>query len=475
MPALSENRTAMESREALHDRFGRNTVFDVLLRFSGDNAALAAAITAITDAGARVGNIDFTAAADKVFNYRLQVFTSGDAQMAAAKAALEKTAGFEVTAVLDAAMEAHRGGSTYIKSRIPIRTNTDLRIVYTPGVARVCKAIEAKPELARTYTGIGKRIAICTDGTAILGLGNIGTVAGLPVMEGKAAIFAEFAGLSAEAVLINTRDSDDFVHVMETIAGSYGAIQVEDVKAPECFAITRELDRRLDIPVMHDDQHGTATIVLAGLFSALKQIGKKMGDLRCAISGAGAAGTAIADLLVHCGIADVVLVDSRGIVEESRGDLNEEKKALARRTNKGKIKGSLADALKGRELFIGVSQPNIVTQDMVRSMAPRPLVFPLANPVSEISRPDALAAGAALYADGRIMNNALAYPGLFRGALEAGAKIFTLEMLIAAAEALVTLVPPGQLLPEMMDPATHEAVAAATVRAAAKSGTAINR
>jgi malate dehydrogenase (oxaloacetate-decarboxylating) len=371
----------------------------------------------------------------------------------------------------DAAMESHRGGACEVRSRSPIRSNTDLRIVYTPGVARVCKAIQADPAKARVFTNIANRVAVVTNGTAILGLGDIGPVAGLPVMEGKAAIFWEFAGLSADPVLIDTHDPDEFVFVMERIACGYGAIQVEDVKAPECFGITGELDRRLPIPVLHDDQHGTATVVLAGLYGALKQTGRRIQDIRCVMSGAGAAGTAVADLLLAAGVPDVVLADSRGVLYRGRpGGMNPHKQALAQRTNRDNVKGTLADAMKGRNLFIGVSQPNIVTQAMVKSMEARPLIFAMANPVSEIGRDDALAAGAALYADGRMVNNALAYPGLFRGALDSGVRFFTVEMLSAAADALAHLVAPGELMPEMMDPATHKAVAAAVVEAARQPG-----
>jgi len=451
----------------MQDRFQRNIVFGVRVALADGEDSMAAVMGAVKSADARCGLIALVEERRDCVVYDLQVFTTGDAQIVAAETAVKALPGVEVLEVVDMAMELHRGGSTVVKSRVPIMSNTDLRIVYTPGVARVCRAIEAKPELAREYTGVGNKIAIVTNGTAILGLGDIGCLAGLPVMEGKAAIFAEFANVSAEPVLIDTRDPDEFIRVMEKIACGYGAIQVEDVKAPECFKITRELDRRLPIPVLHDDQHGTATIVLAGLCSALKKTGKRIEDMTAAISGAGAAGTAIADLLIAAGVPDVVLVDSVGILHRGRTErMNPEKEALVERTNKENVSGSLADAMKGRELFIGVSQPDIVTRDMVRSMAPDPIVFPLANPVSEISKGDALAAGAAVYADGRMMNNAIAYPGLFRGAMESGAEKFTMEMLMAAAETLAGIVPENELLPEMMDNATHMSVVEAVKKAA---------
>ncbi|MDP6545791.1 MAG: malic enzyme-like NAD(P)-binding protein [Phycisphaerae bacterium] len=457
----------MLSQQAMQDRYQRNIVFGVRVALTDGEDAMAAILAAINAADARCGLITLAEERHGSVLHDLQIFTTGDEQMARTQKAIEDIEGVELIEVVDLAMELHRGGSTHVKSRVPIKSNTSLRIVYTPGVARVCLAIEAEPELAWEYTGIGNKIAIVTNGTAILGLGDIGCLAGLPVMEGKAAIFAEFAGISAEPVLIDTHDPDEFVHVMEKIACGYGAIQVEDVKAPECFKITRELDKRLKIPVLHDDQHGTASIVLAGLVSAIKKTGKKMEDMTTVISGAGAAGTAIADVLTAAGIPDVVLVDSVGIIHRGRTErMNAEKEALAERTNKENISGTLADAMKGRELFIGVSQPDIVTGDMVRSMAADPVLFPLANPVSEISKDDALDAGAAIYADGRMMNNAIAYPGLFRGAMEARAEKFTMEMLMAAAEALADMVPENELLPEMMDRNTHLGVATAVKKAA---------
>jgi malate dehydrogenase (oxaloacetate-decarboxylating) len=281
-------------------------------------------------------------------------------------------------------------------------------------------------------------------------------------MEGKAAIFWEFVRISAEPILVSTKDPKEFIFVMEKIAGTFGAIQIEDVAAPECFEITRTLDERLPIPVFHDDQHGTATIVTAGLYSALRRTGKRMEDITCVISGAGAAGTAIADLLTRAGVKDIVLCDRAGAIYRGRKDhMNSEKVALAERTNPRNVKGTLAQAMKGRELFIGVSQAKLVSQDMVRSMAKDPIVLALANPISEISVAEAYEAGAALAADGRMMNNALAYPGIFRGALDSRARSITIDMMMAAAAALAKAVPEGGFMPEMMDPNTHKAVAEA--------------
>ena len=450
----------MASTQALHDRFGRNIIFGLQVRLADGENPLGKLIETIAAGDGRVGQIDLIEPHSGKIDYQIQVFVRSDQQMEQLRSAVAAIAGVEVLAVLDLAMESHRGGACEMRSRCAIRSNTDLRMVYTPGVARVCKAIEARPELARTYTNIPNKVAIATNGTAILGLGDIGCLAGLPVMEGKGAIFWEFVKISAEPVLIQTKDADEFINVMEKIAIGYGAIQVEDVAAPECFRITRELDKRLSIPVMHDDQHGTATVVMAGLYSALAKTGKKMGDIRCVMSGAGAAGTAIADLLMHQGAADVVLCDRTGAIHRGRKEgMNPEKADLAERTNKDNFKGTLADAMKGRDLFIGVSQANIVSRDMVRSMAKDPIIFALANPVSEVSRPDALEAGCSIYADGRMMNNALAYPGIFRGALDMGAEVIGIEMVVAAAKKLAELAGPNNLMPEMMDPATHQGVA----------------
>lgn len=456
----------MGSLQAWQDRLDRPIVFELVFQVIGQADPKGSLIHAVRETGARVTDVGVDEIDEDTDDLicRMTLFTTGDAQIAAARKAAEGVEGVKVLEVVDVAMEAHRGGACEMTAP-PIETNTDLRIVYTPGVARVCKAIQADPELAYEFTNIHNTVAIVTNGTAILGLGDIGNVAGMPVMEGKSAIFYNFAHISAVPILVDTKDPDEFIETVARIAPTFGAIQVEDVKAPECFRITRELDERLPIPVMHDDQHGTGTIVLAGLYSALKKAGKKMQNIRCAISGAGASGTGITDLLQQAGIGDVILCDSKGIVSRGREGLNEEKIALAERTNKENRKGTLADAMKGADLFIGCSQPNLVSQDMVRSMAEKPVLFPLANPVSEISRSDAKAGGASIYADGRQMNNAIAYPGMFRGAMNARARSITFKMMMAAAKALADLVRDNALLPEMMAPATHAAVAQAVAEA----------
>jgi malate dehydrogenase (oxaloacetate-decarboxylating) len=462
----------MGSLQALQDRFVRPTVFTLRLAISQGRLddALAGIVSAVAQSGTKIQSMSLAEIdADQVM-YDLALLSTDD-RITRVKESCSGIDGVKVRCVLDMSFESHRGGACEMRSRRPIKSNTDLRIVYTPGVGRVCKAIEADAALAREFTNVANKVAICTNGTAILGLGDIGALAGLPVMEGKSAIFWEFAGISAEPVLIDTKDADEFINVMEKLACGFGAIQVEDVAAPECFKITRELDRRLKIPVMHDDQHGTATVVLAGLYSYLRKSGRKMTDLSCVISGAGAAGTAIADVLMLAGIADVVVLDRRGAIHRGRVEgMNPEKQMLAERTNKANQKGGIAEIMKGKELFIGVSQADLVSKDMVRSMAKDPIVMALANPVGEISVQDAYEAGAALAADGRMVNNALAYPGMFRGALDANTDMITMEMLMAAAKALGDMAHGEALMPEMMDPAVHKAVADA-VRGTAGKGT----
>jgi len=461
----------MATSEAIHDRFQLNTPFAVQLKSADGKDPTADVCDAVRRAEGKVSEMLLADFSEGALTYEMTVFTSGDEHAKKIRSALNALDGIKVLSFVDLAMESHRGGACEVRARCKIESNTDLRVVYTPGVARICKAIQADPKLARTYTNVANKVAIVTNGTAILGLGDIGPLAGLPVMEGKAAIFWNFARVSAEPLLIDTKNTEEFISITEKLACGFGAIQIEDVAAPECFRITRELDKKLPVPVFHDDQHGTATIVLTGLYSALKRTGQDISQMRCVMSGAGAAGTAIADLLLRTGVEDVVLCDSAGAIYQGRQEnMNDEKRALAEWTNKQNVKGSLSDAMKGMNLFVGVSRPNIVSEEMVASMAAGPIVFALANPVSEISQADALRGGASVYADGRTINNALAYPGIFRGALDAEADSITIEMMVAAAHALSDIVPEGELMPEMMDPGTHVAVAEAVEEAAKSNG-----
>lgn len=364
-----------------------------------------------------------------------------------------------ITDGVDRIIELHRRGSIEVVSRVPLKSQTDLRMLYTPGVASVCEGVKKNPAMAWEMTGICDRVAIVTNGTAVLGLGNIGLLPSLPVMEGKAAILAEFVGVSGFPVLIDTKDIDAFVEVVVLIASSFGAIQLEDVSAPACFQIEEKLRDKLKIPVFHDDQHGTATIVLAALMSALKQLGRTPEECSVLMLGAGAAGYAVSLMLHEFGIGDIVVYDSKGAIHLGRREnMNPYKQRLAK-INKNNQSCCFAEAFAGKDIFIGLSRPNIVSKAMIGSMTKNPIVFPLSNPIGEISKEEAIQAGAAIAADGRDINNALAYPGIFRGALDARATEINMSMKLAAAEELANMALPNELLPDILDRAVHKQVA----------------
>ena len=345
------------------------------------------------------------------------------------------------------ALELHRahGGKLEVRSKVPVITREDLSRVYTPGVGQVSIEIGKDPAKAYEYTLKKNTVAVVSDGSAILGLGNLGAKAAIPVMEGKAILFKEFAGVDAFPICLDTQDTEEIIKAVKQIAPVFGAINLEDISAPRCFEIERRLQAELDIPVMHDDQHGTAVVVLAGLINALKVRGSKKEEVRIVCSGAGAAGTAVTKILLAYGCRDIVVVDSRGAVCEGQVDLSEEKRELAMITNPRKVQGSLAEVIRGADIFIGVSRAGLLTREMVASMAPRPIIFALANPVPEIMPDVARAAGAFIVATGRSdfpnqVNNVLGFPGLFRGALDNKIGQFTDAMFLAAAEALAACV-----------------------------------
>lgn len=366
------------------------------------------------------------------------------------------------------------------------RTKADSRealsLAYTPGVAAPCLEIQKDINKSYELTRRWNTVAVVTDGTAVLGLGDIGPEAGMPVMEGKCLLFKEFGGVDAIPLCIRSKDVDEIVNTVALLAGSFGGINLEDISAPRCFEIERRLKERCDIPVFHDDQHGTAVIMLAGLMNALKVVGKKLGDVKIVTSGAGAAGIAIIKLLVSVGAGNVVMTDRRGAIYSGREDLNCAKAEIAAVTNKNLEKGSLSDVIRGADVFIGVSAPGVLTQDMVASMAKDAIVFACANPTPEIFPDEAKAAGAAIVSTGRSdypnqINNVLAFPGIFRGALDARASDINDQMKIAAAEALAGMVSEDQLsrehiLPQAFDEGVGAAVAAAVKAAAEKSGAA---
>jgi len=374
---------------------------------------------------------------------------------------------------LDDILRLHRGGKTRMVSRLKLETIEQLRQVYTPGVARVSKMIEADPSLVYDYTSIGDTVAVITNGTAVLGLGDIGVLGAMPVMEGKSVIFMEMVDIAAVPLLVQSHDPRRVIEAVEAISPTFGAILLEDIAAPACFEIEDELKRRLDMPVFHDDQHGTACVVLAALISALKITGKRKEDLRVVFNGAGAAASAVARFLLKFGVGDVVLCDRAGAVYRGRTEnMNPAKEKIAGETNRGNQRGALAEVIRGKDVFIGLSVAGILTKDMVRSMAPGPIIFAMANPVPEIWPEEALQAGAAAAEDGRHVNNALGFPGIFRGTLDARARQINEEMKIAASSALAELAPEGELVPDFMDKSVHRAVADAVAAAARRTGVA---
>lgn len=364
-------------------------------------------------------------------------------------------------------------GKIEVISRAPIETREDLSLAYTPGVAQPCLEIAKDPELSYKLTRRSNLVAVITDGTAVLGLGDIGGLAGMPVMEGKCCLFKEFGGVDAFPLCVKSKDPDEIVRTIELISDSFGGINLEDISAPRCFEIEAKLKERLDIPVFHDDQHGTAIVVGAAMMNAVKCAGKNLSEITVVINGAGSAGIAIGKFLLKLGIGDLIMVDISGILNRGEEYTNTAHAEMSRLSNKNNIKGTLADALRGADVFVGVSKPNLVTPEMVKSMADKPILFPMANPNPEITYELAKESGAYIVGTGRSdypnqINNVLVFPGIFKGALACRAKAITEEMKLAAAYAIAALVPEDKLSPEYIIPsALDKSVAEAVAKSVA--------
>ncbi|MGA8942756.1 MAG: malic enzyme-like NAD(P)-binding protein [Thermoactinomyces sp.] len=372
-------------------------------------------------------------------------------------------------------------GKLTVQSKVPVDSAYDLSLAYSPGVAEPCREIHSQPDTIYDYTAKGNLVAVVTDGTAVLGLGNIGPEAAMPVMEGKAVLFKSFAGVDAFPICLDTTEIDKIVETVKSMSPSFGGVNLEDIAAPNCFIIEERLKKELDIPVFHDDQHGTAIVTLAGLINALKVVGKKMEEIRVVANGAGAAGIAIIQLLLKMGVHDVIMCDSKGAIYQGRPyGMNPIKEKVAEITNQDKISGDLADVIKGADVFIGVSVEGAVTPEMVRSMNKDPIIFAMANPIPEIMPDEAKKAGAKVVGTGRSdfpnqVNNVLAFPGIFRGALDVRAKSINEEMKIAAAYGIAGLIEehelnPDYVIPAPFDPRVAPKVAMEVARAAMETG-----
>jgi len=453
-----------------------NSSFSLTLRLQIPNRVgmLASVTQAIASCGGTLGQIDLVERTRSQAIRDITVDASSTEHAEAIVQAVQALAEVEVINVYDRTFNLHRGGKITVESRIPLKSQDDLAMAYTPGVGRVCLAIARDPEQVYSLTIKQNTVAIVTDGSAVLGLGNLGAAGALPVMEGKAMLFKEFAGINAFPICLATQDPEAIIATVKNIAPVFGGVNLEDIAAPRCFEIEQRLRQELDIPVFHDDQHGTAIVTLAALINALKLVNKSMAEVRIVINGAGAAGVAIARLLKKAGSVHILLCDSKGILSTQRQDLNAQKQEFA-----VSQMGSLAGALVGTDIFIGVSAPGVLTRDMVRSMAKDPIVMAMANPIPEI-QPELVTNDVAIMATGRSdypnqINNVLAFPGVFRGALDCRAKTITTMMYLEAAQAIASLVTPADLnrehiIPSVFDPRVAPAVAAAVQRAARQEG-----
>jgi malate dehydrogenase (oxaloacetate-decarboxylating) len=478
---LARLRRALSTRHhlALHPSASFSATMRV--RLENHPGAFAGLAGAIGEAGGLLGAIDLVRVG-RGHKVRDVTFLAADAaHVERILATVREVQGVEIEHVSDRTFLAHLGGKLEVTPRTPLKTRDDLSIAYTPGVGRVSSAIAEDPAKVWSLTIKQNTVAVVTDGTAVLGLGDIGPAAALPVMEGKAVLFKEFGGIDAWPVCLATRDVDEIVRTVTVLAPVFGGINLEDISAPRCFEIERRLREELDIPVFHDDQHGTAIVVLAALLNALRVVGKRAEDVRVVVTGVGAAGTAVSKSLMAAGVRDIVGCDRAGAIYRERPDLTEVKAEFAAVTNPRDVRGSANDALEGADVFIGLSAPGAVSAEGIRRMANGAIVFAMANPVPEVM-PEEIEDAAAVIATGRSdypnqINNVLAFPGVFRGALDVRARQITGEMELAAAEALAAVVKPDELAADYIVPSVFNrdvapVVATAVAEAAERSGVA---
>jgi malate dehydrogenase (oxaloacetate-decarboxylating) len=444
------------------EKYSHKVVKKIRFRIPDVPGALGTLAITLGTEGVTLGDITKIQLTSNYIVRDIIAFFDDDKHFLDALAAVKKLKGYRILNIQDEVLNLHKGGKIEMRPRVKVETLNDLRMIYTPGVARVCNYIVANPDAARKYTSIGNTVCIATNGSAVLGLGDIGVLAAMPVMEGKSIILHKMANVSCVPLLLKSENADEIVNTLACLAETFGVIMIEDVKAPLCFEIEEKLQKRVKVPVFHDDQHGTATVILGALIKALKITKKRKEKVGVVINGAGAAGIAAAKLLLGYGFKDIVLCDRTGAIYEGRTDgMNEYKKEIARITNKRKEKGSLNDVFPGKDIFIGLSAPGIVTKDMVKTMNKNPIIFAMANPIPEIWPKDAQEAGAAIALDGRTVNNALVFPGIIRGALDARAKEITTIMKFSAAEAIAELSGKNEVVPDFMNIAVHKNVARA--------------
>jgi len=457
--------------------------FSATLRVRIENhpGAFARLAAAIGEAGGLLGSIDLVRVERSTKIRDVTVLADDEHHLQSIVDAVHAVSGVDVVQVYDRTFLAHLGGKIEVRPRVPVKTRDDLSIAYTPGVARVSRAIAEDPEKVWNLTIKRHTVAVVSDGTAVLGLGDIGPEAAMPVMEGKAVLFKEFAGVDAFPVCLATKDTDEIVRTVTAIAPAFGGINLEDISAPRCFEIERRLRETLDIPVFHDDQHGTAIVVLAALLNALRVVGKRIEGVRILTTGCGAAGMAVTRALLTAGARDIIGCDEGGALWRGRTDLNDAKREYAELTNRENLQGTADELLEGVDVFIGVSVPGAITVEGIRRMADRAIVFAMANPTPEVD-PEAIEGLVEVIATGRSdypnqINNVLAFPGVFRGALDVRARTITGEMEVAAARAIASTIPTAELSPDYVIPSVFNrsvapAVAAAVAEAAVATGAA---